>query len=468
MGTIATIISVFAQGLGTAIGGWPVAAANILIGFGLSFVKKGDDLGEKQLQELKQINQNLEGMRQDLGLLDSDLNGIEETLEQILGQEKLNNWLSKQNTIADALAHIETDFQNYQAFMSPQANGQLPKVPPTDLQALANRAYLYAGLNDEEAVTKIQQAVVGSGAGDGLLDLYTTLLIDFLNKKAPKDLSSSDLNYVANGLVSYFARLLAYQVNGMAVVIECKCMNAVDPAIMQEDWKGFVESVNVQSGILLDTLWSLITAWRNEVQANGPTGGGEQFGVTAWLFGGAPADLYANNDLLAFLPGGPVSGSTENVWLNQNYNSVLTAPEQDYLTRAENLIAACNLSDAKARRVVIHVLFYIGIGGNDPASAAFSQSITLRNTSTKGKVDVRKAEVFRFSPVVNTYWIRHTFDLQADGPYQMADVRASMPHWPGYYKNFVFQSDADLKLTATVNPENPVGIIRFAPYVQAV
>ena len=465
MNVTAKIVKFFAQGLASAIGGWPVSAANMLIGFGLSFIKSGDELGEQQIQQLKQINQNLEGIRQDLGVLDSDLEGIEETLEQILGQEKLSNWISKQNSIADALAHIETDFQNYQAFMTPTASGQLPQVPPAELDALATRAYLYPGLTDEEAITKIQQAAIGSGAGDGLLDLYTTLLIDYLSQKDLKTLTSDDLRYVANALTSYFARLLAYQVNGMAVVIECKCMNKVDPAIMTADWNGFLESVDNQSSIFLNDLWNLIVIWRNAIQTNMRDGFGGQYGLTTILFNKSKASMYSNNDLLAFLPGGPVDGSNEADWTKQNYTSTLTGPEQDYFTTAENLIAACHLSDAKARRVVLHAFFYIGTYPNDSANSAFSQPLKLLNSSVPAKVDFRTGMINAFQYPI--YWVRHIFDLTADGAYQMENMRDSMPKWQGYEQVFVFQSDEDLKVTTTVNADNPVGIIHFAPYVQA-
>lgn len=468
MADISPIVNFFAKGLRTAAGGWPITAANILIGFGLSFIKKEDELGEQQLKELKQINQNLTGIRTDLDHIDSDLNGIEEVLKKILGQEKLSNLLSKQSTISDAVARIETDFQTYQSYMTPQANGQLPKVSPVDLEILAKRAYDSTSLTDEEAITKIQQAVIGSGAGDGLIDLYTTLLFDYLSQKKANEISSEDLDYVANGLVSYFARLLAYQVNGMAVVIECKCMNGVEPSIMEDNWSEFLNSVNDQSTILLNAIWNLIKGWRGGVQANQTSGSGEQFGLMDWMFGTAPANLYSNNDILAFIPGGPVNtDNREKEWLSQNYNSTLGNPEQDYLLAAENLIAACNLGSDNARRVVIHVLFYIGVY-NNTISDAFSQPIQLGNVSETGIVDVRKDVISPGLPY-SFFWVRHVFDLKADGTYQMSDMRNSFPKWGGYGGGkYLFQSDADLKLSATVNSANPVGIIRFAPYVQSV
>lgn len=483
MADISPIVSFFANALGTAVGGWPVTLTNILIGFGLTFIKKGDELGEQQLKELKQINQNLTGIRTDLDLIDSDLNGIEEVLKQILGQETLSNLLSKQSTISDALAHIETDFQTYQSYMTPQASGQLPKVSPEDLEILAKRAYDSTSLTDEEAITKIQQAVIGSGAGDGLIDLYTILLLNYLSQKKANEISSEDLDYVANGLVSYFARLLAYQVNGMAVVIECKCMNRVEPSIMEDNWSEFLNSVNDQSTILLNAIWNLIKGWRGVVQANMndsifiPYGGsayGDQYGIASWMFMfmdfKTATNNFSNNDLLAFVPGGPVSPGAAD-WIQQYYNSTLESLEQDYFTRAENLIAACNLDYINTRRVVIHVLFYIG--GDDTISDVFSQPIKLENVSDAGKVDVRKADVLVGKPPTSYpyFWVRHVFDLNADGTYQMCDMRNSFPKWGGQGGSAIgwshpFQSDADLKLSATVNSDNPVGIIRFAPYVQ--
>lgn len=467
---IGKIIGFMAQGLGTAIGGSPVGLATMLIGFGLSFIKKGDDLDSQQLAELKQINTNLLGVRQDLGLLDSDLKGIEETLEQILGQAKLGNWLSKENTIADALAHIETDFETYQAYMVPQTNGQLQHIPAAQIELLSARAYNSAGLTDEEAVTKIQQAITGSGAGDGLLDLYATLLADYLTQKNPAKITSDDLSFVANALLCYYSRFLAFQLNGMAVVIECKNYDGITPQIMGQDWQDFLDSVTAQSEIFLDAMWTLISVWRNVVQQNQTWGSGGNFGLPQWLFGDDAVKNFSNNDLLAFLSGGPVTNSNEGSWRTANYASTLSAPEQDYLTKAENIVAACFLpadtGTTKGRRIVIHALFYIGMYANDQTSGVFSQPMNLQNVSAAPVVDVRKATVGNFQPSVTAYLVRQVFDLGADGSYQMSNMNDSYPKWNGYSGNFRFQSDADLALTATVNAANPVGIIRFVPYVQ--
>jgi hypothetical protein len=307
-----------------------------------------------------------------------------------------------------------------------------------------------------------------------LLDLYVTLLVDYLNQKTPATITSTDLEFVADALISYYSRYLAFQLNGMAVVIECKNYDGIAPTILGQDWQDFLDSVKDQSSVLMDSLWNLIMTWRNIIEQRPNGGSGGNFGLTQWLFDNNNVGNYSNNDLLAFLSGGPVTGSNEGSWENANYTSAITSPEQDYLTKAESLVAACFLpadtATTKGRRVVIHTLFYIGMGLDETANPALSNPISLQNVSAAPVVEVRKAAIGNYAPPVYAYWVRQVFDLTADGTYQMSNMNSSFPAWDGYFENNVsnrFQSDADLKLTATVNADNPVGIIRFVPYVQA-
>ncbi len=443
-------------------------AGNLAIGGIISAIFGGEDLDQKQVQELQKINASLLGIRDDLKTLDSDLETIEETLERILGEEKLQTWLAKANTIAGALAHIETDFQNYIEYTTPLSNGQLPTIPKSALKELAYRAYEAPVMNDEQAMTEIRQALIGSGAGDGLLHLFARLLIERLGKIPRDQLSSEDLSVVCHALVNYYLRSLAFQQNAIILVIEGKRLNGFDNKVLEEEWNDFQASLKTQQSVFLETLWGLISVWRlsfgNNIYSSAP------FNVDSYIWSASAPGIFSNNDLLAFLPGitsANAFGDAVN-WYKQHYDTVLKSPEQTYLADAEMVLAAFTLTTETARRVVIHVLFYIGYGlTGSKISGVFNKPIPLSGINSAGTVDVHITPV----PKQNWQfgWIRHVFDLDHDGGYKMANVNSEFPTWQGYadHAQYKFQSDADLALSATVDSDNPVGIIRFSPYIQA-
>ncbi|MGD2115774.1 MAG: hypothetical protein PVG07_12010 [Acidobacteriota bacterium] len=473
-------------GLNVALSAFSFAAKNIASGLLgeagkaamgglLGKILGGSDLDEQEISELKQVNQTLLSIRGDLHVLDTDLKTIEGQLSQILGEEKLRTWLQAHNQIASGLAHIETDFQNYTEYTTPikegERQGQLPRIPPDDLDKLVDRIYKAPGDTDEDALTRIQHAI-GGVAGHGLLDLLARLLVDALHQRPAEELTSEDLERACRALSDYFLRLLVFQLNAAILLVEGRNYSGDDPAVIREEWNQFQSQLDGQYHIFLKELWGLVAAWRLRLQ--GPL---SSFGFSNGeqpLWSAPGATRFSDQDRLAFLPGlvhstrqtgypGGKGYPYVDEWYRSAGVSALESPEQTYFLRAEAIVAAFSQTSSR-RRVVLHVLIYNPVvnTGTGVAHALETQAIPLEGSNSDPQIFVYKAPIYNSS----VYLIRQVYDLTEDGTFCMKNVNASFPAWGGYGGSYQLQSDVDLGLEVTVDEKNPVGVIRFCPYTQ--
>jgi len=444
-------------------------AGEVAMGGLLSAVFGGEDLDQQQVQELQQINRTLLGIRTDLRDLGTELEQIEETLKRILGEEKFQTWLAKANTIADSLAHVEADYEDYIEYTTPVASGpdkgQFPKIPKQALKDLAVRIYSGDGFTDQDAIAKIQQAIAGSGAGDGLVELFTRLLVDRLAEIPGDQLTSRNVANACTALNYYYLRLLAFQLNAVTLIIEAKRLDGFGDSVLEGEWKSFQDAIGAQQEIYLAQLWNVMAVLRGRV-----AGEGYQlypYPIDNYIWNQGMSQL-ANDDLLAYLPGisaSPGYWPKAADWYDDSYLSTLAAAEQGYLADAEAILAAFTLTSESSRRVVVHVLFYIGMTAADPARDVFRMAIPLAGSDSTATVDLHTSAVHGSFPF---FWVRHVHELDKDGAYRMADLSGHLPDWKGYQGGvYRFQSTADLAVEAKVDADNPVGVIRFAPYVQA-
>ena len=442
-----------AKGLGFAgnsiASGFFSSAGGFAMGQLLTAVGLQKDPNAAQLAELEQINATLTALHGDMQGIKQTLDSVDGSLKKLVSQSIYNSWQGREVTLSEAFAHIQTDWDNYRSYTTLQ-DGKLPQVDAHALEVLVDRA-VGEGDSDEQYLTMVHQAIVGATGTDGLLALYSAVLLDRLSVAAGSMKGDSGLHSVAEDLLSYYTYLLSCQVNAMTLVVEGKTYQGVDPALIESEWRTYHQNIGVQLDLLFVSLGQVLLAWITTSGYEfypGPTFSDEQ---TNLCFGSGIAQKGGAKDWAA--------------WYEASYEAAVKAPEQVFWTVAERLaLGALPPTTPSKYRVVIHVIAYSSISKD--AMSKIVKELRLSNCATSPEVYQDTSSPWR--PDLALGFVRLVFDVDKPGSYKMEDLNETFPVMHGYLgHDYRLQSSADLSLTCSVDDKSPLGIIRFVPYCSA-
>lgn len=453
-----------AEGFLGAAGG--MLFGTLLDAVGLSQAPAAPPLAQAQLDALGDINATLTTISNQLTSIDATLTSIDAKLSKLITLTIYQSWSNAQDLLDTAAAQIQTDWDTYTSYVT-VSGGAFPKVTAAQFNGLSQRAY--AGpVNDETYATQIHQAVVGLTGKDGLLHLYRDVLLDCVTQALAghRQMGSDELAELVDGFSLYFAQLIDLQLKAATLVVETKRKDGVSAALIQTGWDTHLNRMATQCSLFLSLLLEVVFAWRGTVI---PV---PVFQIRPWPttapVGYPPPVVLSREDQVHFFSGlhaQPLGPAFQ-------YSAALQDQADALLRDAELLVQAATFPQAgsgtAAYRVVVWAMSY---------SAALSTQLVLNSQIAT----LRLLEDPTVNPVVSVYQsnsvfgsytfhlfaIRYTFDVTKAQTYHMANVNAKMPGWVGYNSGtpISFQSADALAIGVAVSPQDPVGFMRFVPYV---
>ncbi|MBC6993365.1 hypothetical protein QWY85_16945 [Neolewinella lacunae] len=482
------------------IAGDPTSAG---IGFIFSLVT-GDDGGaamdQAQLDELKNISSKLNEAIKELKEVNKKLGDISEHLKELVDGQRLDRWLGAHAAILDDIGRIDTVFENYLQYFTPTPDGKLPHMGRRTFDIFYERVL---GSNDsvEFCLANIHNQIMGPTRGTGLLDLYAdmisqriaadgkswfeaTIIKPYSFQEYYTKVTSEQINKYADDYCEYYKSIVNSQLMAIILICEVNSGDTNDRFIGISEIKNFAIKMAEQEEVFILNLGKILNAWVYTVNLG--SSGNIAVGN---LYRYSQVNL-DNADKVAFLPfnragGGDEALASKKYYEETVYPNVLEGRAQDYLEKAEDILATSMVFSSLRedfqgksifRRVIVYAQMYnMATAGHTPSKLKDEERIMqLANQMNDLRLEGFAPEPISCSNIfpmtsfgvisVRSNLYRIVFQVDKDGSYSLAS-----PNYPfdieGYSGKYQFLTQNDLDVEVDVDAENPVEIIHICPFM---
>lgn len=438
----------FAKGLFGKAG--QEALAPVLNALGL-----GNDLAEKQLDEMKELNKSMKELGRKLDKIDNTLKDVEATLGEVLNEEVFRSWQLEADSLSHALTRIDVDFDDLMNYSTPTADGKLPAVSKDSMEAFKNQAYLApSGTTSKMALQHIHLAITAKENG------ILLLLAKHLGKSAHvgKKLDAHWINDAANTLFNYYLRLASRQLKAVQIVIAARGNAGDDRNILTNEWRSYTQMISQQEEHLCDALSVLVSAV-------------SQIGGFTIITGADSHCMDAQHE-------------TGRSLSNDMYTAVKNCP---YLNALEELLAAFAVVEPGEKRVVIQTVFRHTLAVADMVASQLQEPIALSGVpdGIEDTPEVRECCATYVDHVSKKYckWYLLRSIHKLEGVHQELVCRMDVTHnhhdplYADYYhvgtgktypRTMTCFDDHAASLELRLPDDARVGVLRFVPYTKSI